>query len=169
MPCLGVSCARRDGCGLGRHLCSSPMIFATLDEYISAAGISKERKEPLFRTTRGRRRLTGNPLLPSDLWRMIRRRAATASIKTEIVAFGLRGSNKSAFLSVAMTCRRLVIWTSSPWRKRCSTFLKLYRRSRSEVVFMRYTLASHSWLNDRPATQAKHVGRFWASIETGTG
>jgi integrase len=62
----------------------SPMIFATLDECISAAGISKERKEPLFRTTRGRRRLTGNPLLQSEIWRMIRRRAATAGIKTEI-------------------------------------------------------------------------------------
>jgi integrase/recombinase XerD len=47
-----------------------------LDEYIQAAGIAEDRKGPLFRTTRGRSgELTGNALLQSDVWRMIRRRA----------------------------------------------------------------------------------------------
>jgi integrase/recombinase XerD len=47
-----------------------------LEEYIAAAGIAEDRKGPLFRTTRGRSgELTANPLLQSDVWRMIRRRA----------------------------------------------------------------------------------------------
>jgi integrase/recombinase XerD len=56
-----------------------------LEEYIAAAGITQDQKGPLFRTTRGRSgELTGNSLLQSDVWRMIRRRALAAGIKTEI-------------------------------------------------------------------------------------
>jgi integrase/recombinase XerD len=56
-----------------------------LEEYIPAAGIAQDRKGPIFRTTRGRSgEMTGNSLLQSDVWRMIRRRALAARIKTEI-------------------------------------------------------------------------------------
>ena len=56
-----------------------------LEEYIAAAGIADDRKGPLFRTTRGRSaELTNNFLLQPDVWRMIRRRALAAGIKTEI-------------------------------------------------------------------------------------
>jgi integrase/recombinase XerD len=56
-----------------------------LEEYIAGAGIAQDRKGPLFRTTNRRsRELTGNSLLQSDVWRMIRRRALAAGIKTEI-------------------------------------------------------------------------------------
>ncbi len=56
-----------------------------LEEYIVATGIAEDRKEPLFRTTRGRSgELTGNSLLQSDVWRMIRRRALAVGIKIEI-------------------------------------------------------------------------------------
>ncbi len=72
-----------------------------LEEYIAAAGISKERKEPLFRTTRGRSgELTGNPLLQSDVWRMIRRRATTAGIKTEIGVTTPNVKNRTLRVSV---------------------------------------------------------------------
>ena len=70
-----------------------------LEEYITAAGIADDRKGPLFRTTRGRSaELTGNPLLQSDVWRMIRRRALAAGIKTEIGCHTFRATGITAYL-----------------------------------------------------------------------
>ncbi|MGI4758202.1 MAG: tyrosine-type recombinase/integrase [Janthinobacterium lividum] len=70
-----------------------------LEEYIAAVGIGEDRKGPLFRTTRGRSgELTGNPLLQSDVWRMIRRRALAAGIKTEIGCHTFRATGITAYL-----------------------------------------------------------------------
>jgi integrase/recombinase XerD len=70
-----------------------------LEEYIRAAGISEDRKSPLFRTTRGRSgELTANSLLQSDVWRMIRRRALAAGIKTEIGCHTFRATGITAYL-----------------------------------------------------------------------
>jgi integrase/recombinase XerD len=70
-----------------------------LEEYIAAAGIGEDRKEPMFRTTRGRSgELTTNPLLQSDVWRMIRRRALAAGIKTEIGCHTFRATGITAYL-----------------------------------------------------------------------
>jgi integrase/recombinase XerD len=70
-----------------------------LEEYIAAAGIAEDRKGPLFRTTRGRSgELTGNSLLQSDVWRMIRRRALAAGIKTEIGCHTFRATGITAYL-----------------------------------------------------------------------
>jgi integrase/recombinase XerD len=70
-----------------------------LEEYISAVGIAEDRKSPLFRTTRGRSgELTANPLLQSDVWRMIRRRALAAGIKTEIGCHTFRATGITAYL-----------------------------------------------------------------------
>jgi len=70
-----------------------------LDEYIRAAGIAEDRKGPLFRTVRGRSgELTGNSLLQSDVWRMIRRRALAAGIKTEIGCHTFRATGITAYL-----------------------------------------------------------------------
>ena len=70
-----------------------------LEEYIAAAGIGEDRKAPLFRTTRGRSgQLTGNPMLQSDVWRMIRRRAFAAGIKTEIGCHTFRATGITAYL-----------------------------------------------------------------------
>jgi hypothetical protein len=56
-----------------------------LEEYIAAAGIAPDKKGPFFRTSRGRDgELAERPLLQSDVWRMIRRRAAEAGIDTEV-------------------------------------------------------------------------------------
>jgi integrase/recombinase XerD len=53
----------------------------------------------LFRTTRGRSgELTGNSLLQSDVWRMIRRRALAAGIKTEIGCHTFRATGITAYL-----------------------------------------------------------------------
>jgi len=70
-----------------------------LEEYIRAAGIAEDRKSPLFRTTRGRsRELTANSLLQSDVWRMIRRRALAAGVKTEIGCHTFRATGITAYL-----------------------------------------------------------------------
>ncbi len=70
-----------------------------LEEYIAAADIAKDRKGPLFRSARGRSgELTENPMLQSDVWRMIRRRAAQAGIKTEIGCHTFRATGITAYL-----------------------------------------------------------------------
>jgi len=70
-----------------------------LEEYIRAAGIIEDRKGVLFRTTRGRSgELTGNSLLQPDVWRMIRRRALAAGIKTEIGCHTFRATGITAYL-----------------------------------------------------------------------
>ena len=70
-----------------------------LEEYIRTADIGKDRKSPLFRTTRGRSgELTGNPMLQPDVWRMIRRRALAAGIKTEIGCHTFRATGITAYL-----------------------------------------------------------------------
>jgi len=70
-----------------------------LEEYITAAGIAQDRKGPLFRTSKGRgRELADRPLLQSDVWRMIRRRAAEAGIETEIGCHTFRATGITAYL-----------------------------------------------------------------------
>ena len=70
-----------------------------LEEYIAAAGIADDHKGSLFRTTRGRSgELTSNSLLQSDVWRMIRRRALAAGIKTEIGCHTFRATGITAYL-----------------------------------------------------------------------
>ena len=56
-----------------------------LDAYMIAAGITEERKEPLFRAALGKtRKLSNRPLSRNDVWHMVRRRAADAGIETVI-------------------------------------------------------------------------------------
>jgi integrase len=70
-----------------------------LEAYIAAAGIADDRKEPLFRTTRARTGgLTDHAMLQSDVWRMIRRRAADAGIATEIGCHSFRATGITAYL-----------------------------------------------------------------------
>ena len=70
-----------------------------LEEYIAAAAIGEDRKGSLFRTARGRSgELTDNPLLQSDVWRMIRRRALASGIKTEIGCHTFRATGITAYL-----------------------------------------------------------------------
>jgi integrase/recombinase XerD len=69
------------------------------EEYIAATGIAEDRKGPLFRTSRGRGgELADRPMLQSDVWRMIRRRAAQAGIETEIGCHTFRATGITAYL-----------------------------------------------------------------------
>ncbi|HEX2999851.1 MAG TPA: tyrosine-type recombinase/integrase [Armatimonadota bacterium] len=70
-----------------------------LEEYLAAAGLREDRNGPLFRTARGRSgELTERPMLQSDVWRMIRRRALAAGIKTEIGCHSFRATGITAYL-----------------------------------------------------------------------
>jgi site-specific recombinase XerD len=70
-----------------------------LDAYIAAAGIAEDRKGNLFRSTRGRsRHLTTNPLAQADVYRMIRRKAFAAGIKTRIGNHTFRATGITQYL-----------------------------------------------------------------------
>ncbi len=70
-----------------------------LEEYIRAADMADERKYPLFRTAYGRTgKLHRRFMLQSDVWRMIRKRALAAGIKTEIGCHTFRATGITAYL-----------------------------------------------------------------------
>src|SRR5450631_3636642 len=58
---------------------------AYIDAYVAAAAIAIDSKGYLFRTTRSKTGvLTGNPMMQSDVYRMIRRKALGAGIRTRV-------------------------------------------------------------------------------------
>jgi len=70
-----------------------------IDAYLHAAGITDDRKGPLFRSAiRTGDELTGNPMRPADVWRMIRRRAQKAGIKTRIGCHSFRATGITNYL-----------------------------------------------------------------------
>ncbi|WP_169974014.1 tyrosine-type recombinase/integrase [Tautonia rosea] len=78
-----------------------------LDAYVAEAGIASDRRGPLFRTaTRRGDALTTNPMLPADVWRMIRRRAAKAGIGTPIGCHSFRATGITNYLENAGTLEK---------------------------------------------------------------
>src|SRR5450759_4679640 len=72
---------------------------AYLDAYISAAGLADDLKGYLFRSTRGKTRvLTSNPLAQADVYRMIRRKALGAGIRTRIGNHSFRATGITEYL-----------------------------------------------------------------------
>lgn len=70
-----------------------------LDAYIIATGIADDRKGYLFRTARARRRqLTDKPMAQADVYRMVRRRALGAGIKTRIGNHTFRATGITEYL-----------------------------------------------------------------------
>jgi site-specific recombinase XerD len=70
-----------------------------LDEYIAAAGLDGDEDGPLFRTSAGRSgTLTSNAMYQQDMFRMIRRRAKQAGIKTKIGNHTFRATGITAYL-----------------------------------------------------------------------
>jgi len=70
-----------------------------LDEYMAAAGIAGDEGGPLFRTLVGRSgKFTSNSMYQQDVFRMIRRRAASAGIKTKIGNHTFRATGITAYL-----------------------------------------------------------------------
>ncbi len=70
-----------------------------MDAYVKAAGLERDPKGPLFRSApRGSPRLTRNPLSTADVWRMVRRRATQAGIKTRIGCHSFRATGITNYL-----------------------------------------------------------------------
>jgi site-specific recombinase XerD len=75
------------------------ILEAYLDAYVAAAGIAEDRKGYLFRSARGRtRQLNTNPLAQPDVYRMIRRRAFAAGIKTRVNNHTFRATGITQYL-----------------------------------------------------------------------
>ncbi len=72
---------------------------AYLEAYLSVAELRSDPKGFLFRSTRGRSQcLSDRPLTQSDVWRMIRRRAGEAGIKTKIGCHSFRATGITEYL-----------------------------------------------------------------------
>lgn len=70
-----------------------------LTEYLDAVAFDDEPKGFLFRSMRGRTgELTGNPLSQADVYRMIRRRALAAGIRTQIGNHTFRATGITEYL-----------------------------------------------------------------------
>jgi site-specific recombinase XerD len=70
-----------------------------IDAYIEATGLAADPKGPLFRSApRTAGVLTGNPLSTADVWRMIRRRAVSANIRTRIGCHSFRATGITNYL-----------------------------------------------------------------------
>jgi len=71
-----------------------------MDAYIAAAGIAGDRKGPIFRAAIGRTGvLSARPLSRTDVWYMVRRRAADARLETAIGCHTFRATGITDYLS----------------------------------------------------------------------
>jgi site-specific recombinase XerD len=72
-----------------------------LHAYIAAAGIAEDRKGVLFRTSRRNTAtaLSDHPMVQSDAWSTIRRRAAAAGINASIGNHSFRATGITAYLA----------------------------------------------------------------------
>jgi site-specific recombinase XerD len=72
---------------------------AYLEQYVTSAGISQDKKGFLFRTALGKTQtLSPRPLTQSDVYRMIQRRAEEAGIKTKMGCHTFRATGITAYL-----------------------------------------------------------------------
>lgn len=70
----------------------------TWDVYIAAAGITDQKKEPLFRSVDKRCQLTNNPMTRTDVLRMIKRRAVAAGLPSSTCCHTFRATGITAYL-----------------------------------------------------------------------
>jgi integrase len=70
-----------------------------LDAYLDAAGLREHRKGPLFRSVKGRtRQLTDHAIERTEVWEMIRRRAADAGLSPTLCCHTFRATGITAYL-----------------------------------------------------------------------
>jgi site-specific recombinase XerD len=102
-----------------------------LDAYLQSADIADQLKSPLFRTAvRTGDALTGQPMRPADVWRMVRRRAKKADIKTRIGCHSFRATGITNYLEHSGTLEKAqqMASHSSP------RTTKLYDRTNDQVT-----------------------------------
>ena len=71
---------------------------AYVDAYLTAAGITDQKKGPLFRSVDKRRQLTNNPMSRTDVLRMIKRRAVAAGLPSSTCCHTFRATGITAYL-----------------------------------------------------------------------
>jgi integrase len=69
-----------------------------MDAYIATAGITAEKKGPLFRSMDKHRHLTDNPMTRTDVLRMIKRRALAAGLPSSTCCHTFRATGITAYL-----------------------------------------------------------------------
>jgi site-specific recombinase XerD len=85
--------------GKRREMPCHHLLDTYINEYLDATQARVEPKSYLFRSTRGRGgELTANPLAQPDVYRMIRRRATAAGIKTKIGNHTFRATGITEYL-----------------------------------------------------------------------
>ena len=84
---------------------------AYIDAYVTAAKIAEDRKGFLIRSAPGRtKELTDKPMRQADVWRMIRRRAKAAGIKTLVGCHSFRATGITVYLENGGTLERRKRW-----------------------------------------------------------
>ena len=77
-----------------------------LDTWIAAAKIGEDKKGPLFRSFKKGDKLTGNPLMRSDVLYMIKRRAKAAALPYSTCCHTFRATGITAYLQNGSTLER---------------------------------------------------------------
>ena len=101
-----------------------------VEEYLQAAGIAGERKTPLFRSVGRDRRLTDKAMSRFDVFRMIKRRAAGARLRTAVCCHTFRATGITAYMENGGTIERAqaIAAHESP------RTTKLYDRTSDEIT-----------------------------------
>ena len=104
---------------------------AYIDAYVKAAGIDGDDKGPLFRSAKGRTGvLTRNAMAQPDVWRMIRRRAKKAGIKTRIGCHSFRATGITNYLENGGTLEKAQAMANHESPRTT----KLYDRTRDQIT-----------------------------------
>ena len=100
-----------------------------LDAWIAAAGISHDKKGPLFRTFKKGNKLTDNPITRSDVLYMIKRRARDAALPYSTCCHTFRATGITAYLQNGGTLEHAqqIAAHQSP------RTTKLYDRTKDEI------------------------------------
>ena len=102
-----------------------------VDAYIAAADIATDTKGHLFRTARGKTRaLTTKPMSQPDVFRMIRRRAQQAGLKTLIGCHSFRATGITNYLENGGTLENAQAMANHESPRTT----KLYDRTRDQIT-----------------------------------
>jgi hypothetical protein len=126
-----------------------------LDAWIAAAGIGDDKKGPLFRSFKKGDKLTGNPMIRSDVLYMIKRRAKGAALPTPpvVILFGQPGRASRTLASRILG--RVEMWRGPDFRSSSESLLP----QPSQTVCGRCTIGSRLAL--------KRLGRFFGDHDEG--
>lgn len=102
-----------------------------IDAYVKAAGIEDDDKGPLFRSAKGKTgTLSRKAMAQPDVWRMIRKRAKQAGIKTRIGCHSFRATGITNYLENGGTLEKAQAMANHESPRTT----KLYDRTRDQIT-----------------------------------